>query len=135
MCVCLGGKHDFWGPDLSGPQTPGRMRSAKEKMKKNHKPGSRCHQLNLSLTESELFDIKRRAEALGMRPVHFSRAVLLDGTAAVVIQSDTFTPALVRLGNNLNQLVRKLHETGLALPTDLVPLLQDIRVLIARIPE
>ena len=111
-------------------------------MKKKYKPGSRCHQLNLSLTESELFDIKRRAEALGMRPVQFGRAVLLDGTAAVVIQADPFTPMqrlvhtqLVRLGNNLNQMVRKLHETGHALPTDLEPLLKDIRALIARIPE
>jgi hypothetical protein len=68
--------------------------------------------------------------------------VLLDGTAAVVIQPDALTPALrlihtqlVRLGNYLNQLVRKLHQTGHPLPDDLVPLLQDIRVLIASLPK
>ena len=37
----------------------------------------RCHQLNLSLTARELESIKRRAAALGMRPVHFGRAMLL----------------------------------------------------------
>ena len=39
---------------------------------------------------------------------------------------------LVRLGNNLNQMVRHLHRTGDPLPADLEPLLADIRQLIAR---
>ena len=34
---------------------------------------------------------------------------------------------LVRLGNNLNQMVRHLHRTGDPLPADLEPLLKDIR--------
>ena len=38
----------------------------------------RCKQLNLSLTERELASIEARAAALGMRPVHFSRALLLE---------------------------------------------------------
>ncbi len=102
----------------------------------------RCKQLNLSLTESELEIIKRRAEAVGMRPVHFGRAILLE-------QGSKFTPKnnsdgnigqfiygqLVRLGNNLNQLVRHLHKTGDPLPADLEPLLKDIRQIIARVQK
>lgn len=111
-------------------------------MPRNRRPGSRCHQLNLSLTVDELSDIKRRAEALGMRPVHFGRAVLLNGAVTVGIEAEAVSPGLrlihiqlVRLGNNLNQAVRKLNELGHPLPTDLEPLLQDIRSMIARIPK
>jgi hypothetical protein len=111
-------------------------------MPRNRKPGSRCHQLNLSLTESELADIKRRADALGMRPVHFGRSVLMHGAVTVASEGESITPALrlihtqlVRLGNNLNQAVRKLNEMSHPLPADLEPLLEDIRSLIARIPK
>ena len=38
----------------------------------------RDRQFNLCLTTSELESIKRRAAAVGMRPVHFGRALLLD---------------------------------------------------------
>jgi hypothetical protein len=40
---------------------------------------------------------------------------------------------LARLGNNLNQMVRHLHQTGDPLPADLEPLLKDIRRIIARV--
>lgn len=102
----------------------------------------RCEQLNLSLTTSELDGIKRRAQAVGMRPVHFGRAVLLDtsGKSAVMPQNKSHTDRLiygqlVRLGNNLNQMVRHLHQTGDPLPADLEPLLKDIRQIIARAPR
>ncbi len=39
---------------------------------------------------------------------------------------------LVRLGNNLNQMVRHLHATGDPLPADLEPLLRDIRQILTR---
>ena len=39
---------------------------------------------------------------------------------------------LVRLGNNLNQMLRHLHRTGDPLPADLEPLLTDIRQVISR---
>lgn len=101
----------------------------------------RCRQLNLSLTEREFEDIKRRAEALGMRPVHFGRAAVLKGAVAVATPAEPIDQAsrlihlqLVRLGVNLNQLVRQLHLSGRPLPADLEPLLDDIRRLIARIP-
>lgn len=99
----------------------------------------RCHQLNLSLTHSELESIQRRAAAVGMRPVHFGRAVLIGtsakATAARPAEDNTqrlLYAQLVRLGNNLNQMVRHLHRTGDPLPRDLEPLLTDIRQLLAR---
>lgn len=88
---------------------------------------------------SELASIKRRAAALGMRPVHFGRAVLLDRDAKPAggrEMNDNLRrlvyDQLVRLGNNLNQMVRHLHRTGDSLPPDLEPLLTDIRHIIER---
>jgi hypothetical protein len=101
-----------------------------------------CKQLNLRLTESELESIRRRARALGMRPVHFGRAVLLDQDCKPLAkrESESHTDRLiygqlVRLGNNLNQMVRHLHQTGDPLPADLEPLLKDIRQIVARVPR
>jgi hypothetical protein len=114
-------------------------------MSRSTRVQGRYKQLNLSLTENELESIKRRAEAVGMRPVHFSRAVLLDQSrkfAETRSPDDKATSSiarliytqLVRLGNNLNQLVRHLHTTGDPLPADLEPLLNDIRQIISRVP-
>jgi len=93
--------------------------------------------LKLYFTAGELARIKSRADALGMRTVHFGRAVLLaEGQAPVQAQlSSRLTGQILvqlsRLGNNLNQMVRHLHATGDPLPADLEPLLADIRALIA----
>jgi hypothetical protein len=99
----------------------------------------RNRQFNLSLTGSELEDIRRRAFAVGMRPVHFGRALLLDRNRTVP-QSHAadnvvrlIHSQLVRLGNNLNQMMRHLHRTGEPVPTDLAPLLADIRKIVARV--
>jgi hypothetical protein len=98
----------------------------------------RCQQLNLSLSASELEGIRSRAAALGMRPVHFGRALLLDQSRTLAKNAATSNNdrliygQLVRLGNNLNQIVRHLHQTGDPLPADLEPLLTDIRRIIAR---
>jgi hypothetical protein len=98
----------------------------------------RGQQLNLSLSASELESIRSRAAALGMRPVHFGRALLLDQSrtltknAAASNTDRLIYGQLVRLGNNLNQIVRHLHQTGDPLPVDLEPLLTDIRRIIAR---
>jgi Bacterial mobilisation protein (MobC) len=111
-------------------------------MGRPRKPEARTQQFNLSLTERELESIKRRASALGMRPVHFGRAVLLDTnrkpTAKRAPQGNVerlIYCQVARLGNNLNQMVRHLHRTGDPLPADLEPLLKDIREIIARMPR
>jgi len=74
-----------------------------------------------------------------MRPVHFGRAVLLAQAGKV---AETREPQsnfdqfiygqLVRIGNNLNQMVRHLNRTGDPLPADLEPLLNDIRQVMRR---
>jgi hypothetical protein len=103
----------------------------------------RDRQLNLSLTASELDGIRQRAMALGLRPAHFGRALLLDTKnsvpATLFTKRDEPSPLmrmvcnqLIRIGSNLNQLVRHLHRTGDPLPADLEPLLKDIRSLLAR---
>jgi hypothetical protein len=99
----------------------------------------RCAQFNLSLTETELENLRRRALAVGMRPVHFGRTLLFNQGGKVAAKA---APAsnidriiygqLVRLGNNLNQMLRHLHRTGDPLPADLEPLLTDIRQVISR---
>jgi Bacterial mobilisation protein (MobC) len=140
MSVCLGQTVSGWGPG-GGPQAPGRMRSAKDKkMARPRKSEPRDRQLNLSLTATELASIKRRAEALGMRPVHFGRSLLLDEGHKCSVAREPENNAsrfirnqLARLGNNLNQLLRHLHRTGDPLPADLEPLLNDIRRIIARV--
>ena len=113
-------------------------------MGRPRKSEPRSEQLNLSLTASELESIKRRAESVGMRPVHFGRALLLDKTRKASVGHDQNNSSnierliygqLVRLGNNLNQMVRHLHGTGDPLPADLEPLLTDIRQIITRVPR
>lgn len=108
-------------------------------MGRPNKSEPRSEQLNLSFTVSELESIKRRAQALGMRPVHFGRAVLLSRDPDAVIARESggnleklIYEQLSRLGNNLNQLMRHLHRTGDPLPPDLEPLLKDIRQIIER---
>lgn len=102
----------------------------------------RDRQLNLSLTASELESIRRRAEAVGMRPAHFGRALLLDQSRKLAVKGGPGSNLdrliygqLVRLGSNLNQMVRHLHRTGDPLPADLAPLLNDIRQTLARVPK
>ncbi|HEX3885370.1 MAG TPA: plasmid mobilization relaxosome protein MobC [Stellaceae bacterium] len=107
----------------------------------------RRKQLNLSLTERELARIEARAAALGMRAVHFGRAMLLSAHRPAPASIRTAASAetqpnnverliyiqLVRLGNNLNQMTRHLHRAGGPMPDDLGPLLTDIRAIIARL--
>src|ERR1700743_1797171 len=100
---------------------------------------SRCKQLNISLTESELAGLVQRAEAVGMRCVHYGRALLLDESRKITPKQQTTSNfdrlvygQLSRLGNLLNQIVRHLHMTGDPLPADLEPLLKDIRQILAQ---
>jgi hypothetical protein len=118
-------------------------------MSRPRKYEPRSKQLNLSLTERELASIEARAAALGMRPVHFGRALLLEANCApegagraprnTQHRRSNFEhlihAQLVRLGNNLNQMTRHLHRFGGPVPPDLEPLLIDIRAIIVRVPR
>lgn len=106
----------------------------------------RIEQLNLSLTARELESVRARAAALGMRPVHFGRAVLLEASATPHAHSHReqapqsnldrlIYGQLARIGNNLNQMMRQMHRFRDPLPRDLEPLLADIRKMIARVPR
>ncbi len=108
-------------------------------MGRPRKSEPRDRQLNLSFTATELEAICRRAEAVGMRPAHLGRALLVDPDRAIGATQNNLERLiqreLARLGNNLNQAVRKLNSLGLALPADLEPLLADIREIIMRMPR
>jgi mobilization protein NikA len=99
----------------------------------------RDRQLKLNLTIAEYESLVARARAVGMRPVHFGRALLVNSDCVTAqsrrapshIEKLNYS-ALVRLGNNLNQMMRHLHQTGDPIPADLEPLLTDIRKVIAR---
>jgi hypothetical protein len=93
----------------------------------------RSMQLKLNLTAKEYEGLVRRAEAVGMRLTHFSRAIVVSTDASAPREkiSDNTEKliylALMRVGNNLNQMMRYLHRTGEPVPADLGPLLSDIR--------
>lgn len=109
-------------------------------MARPKKSEPRDRQLNLSLTAREFESINRRAQAVGMRSVEFGRAVLFGDAGKAISTREPdgnigrmIYGQLVRLGNNLNQMVRHLHKTGEPLPPDLEPLLKDIRQVVARV--
>lgn len=116
------------------------MRSAKEFIVGRPKVSSlRDMQLKLNLTATEYECIVRRAKAVGMRPSHFGRAVVVNGDAVQAPHQRMPSHmerlnyhALCRIGSNLNQLVRHINRTGEPAPADLEPLLTDIRQIIDR---
>jgi hypothetical protein len=96
-------------------------------------------QLKLNLTAAEYECVVRRAQAAGMRPAHFGRAMVLKENAVHAVNRPTLSNAerlnylaLSRVGNNLNQMVRRMHQTGEPAPADLEPLLVDIRQIVNR---
>lgn len=98
----------------------------------------RDRQLNVSLTLTELNTVKSRALSAGMRLADFARSRLLAAAQAPVVAAAVSRIErlvylqLKRLGNNLNQLVRRLHATGEPAPPHLDPLLKDIREILNR---
>jgi Bacterial mobilisation protein (MobC) len=116
------------------------MRSAKEFIVSRPKVSSlRDVQLKLNLTAAEYECVVRRARAVGMRPNHFGRAMVLKKEAALAVNQRSPSNAerltyhvLGRVGSNLNQVARRMHQTGEPAPADLEPLLADIRRIIDR---
>ena len=107
----------------------------------------RDRQLNFSLTGDELTRLRDRAAAAGMHLVDYGRGLLLRRRAPVACTCDLeraqVTGALTnaarllvhelrRLGNNLNQIARRLHGRAEPAPPTLEPLLREIRVLLNR---
>lgn len=107
----------------------------------------RDQQLNFSLTRDELTGLRSRADAAGMHLVEFGRDLLLRRRAPSARQADpeladaqrVLTRAaqllvheLRRLGNNLNQIARRLNSREETAPPSLEPLLREIRTLLNR---
>lgn len=99
----------------------------------------RDRQLNFSLTAPEFERLQARARAAGMRLVDYGRSLLLRGGSAPAPQQfeasvdDRLTyQQLRRLGNNLNQIARRLHAFNEPAPPSLEPLLRSIRTILAR---
>ena len=100
----------------------------------------RDRQFNVGLTAHEHDVLLARAARAGMRPVDYGRSRLLSvrdnggsGTGAPAPYLDPlFVAQLSRLGNNLNQIARRLNTIELPAPPSLEPLLQLIRSLIAK---
>lgn len=99
----------------------------------------RDQQLNIGLTASELADVQRCARLAGMRPVDYGRARILGKPDRPMRMSHTLQaldPVLLvhlsRLGNNLNQIARRLNELSLPSPEELASLLSEIRAALRR---
>src|SRR5258708_6268565 len=92
-------------------------------MGRRAKPETRDHQLNLRLTAREYNLICARATAARMRPVEYGRLQLLmersvkiTQTAASAHLDPLFMQQLSRIGNNLNQITRRLHQFEVTAP-------------------
>jgi hypothetical protein len=97
----------------------------------------RGRQFNVSLTEREHEVLLARAAASGLRPVDYGRAQLFARKRISEVETarpphldPLFHAELSRLGNLLNQIVRKMHIFDQPAPPELVTLLDDIRALI-----
>jgi hypothetical protein len=107
-------------------------------MEKKKRKRPRERQLNLTLSAEELETVRARAAALGLRAGTFGRLVLLDPQVKPAPSHEpdyfhrTVHQQLIRLGSNLNQMMRYFYKTGDPVPADLEPLLNDIRSIIAR---
>lgn len=99
----------------------------------------RDRQFNIGLTAPEHDLLLSRAARAGMRPVDYGRARLFaewrvnaQDVSAAAHLDPLFAQQLIRLGNNLNQIARRLNLIGQPAPPALEPLLAEIRRLIAK---
>lgn len=97
-------------------------------------PNTRDKQFNVGLTGDEFAALHRAARVAGMRPVDYGRSLLLARRLPMRRVADA-TPQLdplllvqiSRIGNNLNQIARRLHELAMPVPDELPELLSEIR--------
>lgn len=101
------------------------------------KSEKRSQQLNLKLTPREMALLRGRAVACGMKLVDFGRAQLLAERVAQARQAAArhhldplFVAQVARIGNNLNQIARRLNAQDVPPPPALEPLLHSIRKII-----
>jgi hypothetical protein len=108
-----------------------------EAMARPTKHEKRDRQLNLKLTGREFDYVAARARRRAQRPVDYARTQLLADRPVRTHASHghldpLFLLQLSRLGNNLNQIARRLNGLSMPAPEALGPLLKDIRELIRK---
>ena len=85
------------------------------------------------LTSAERAEVEKRAALLGLKPPAYIRKCIVQGTVRVV-QEEGHDPekvrALVSLGNNLNQIARRMNASGAEAPPYLGALLQTIQAIL-----
>lgn len=97
----------------------------------------RNRQFNVGLTAPEYDLLLARAARAGMRPVDYARARLfaewrINATAAAAAHLDPLLlNQLIRVGNNLNQIARKMNAFNQPAPASLGRLLEEIRRIVA----
>jgi len=99
----------------------------------------RDRQLNVALTAYERDSLRRRAAEAELCPVDFARWLLLSDRRVLVRNAPTMSRIerllhvqWKRIGNNLNQIARRLNAMNIPAPPSLEPLLRDIRALLSR---
>ena len=77
--------------------------------------------------------MEQRAALLGLKPTAYIRKCIVQGTVRVV-QEEGHDPAKVRalvaIGNNLNQIARRMNASGAEVPPQLGALLEAIQEII-----
>ena len=139
MSFCLG-KRILGGRSVAPKPQDACALPRKSKMGRPKTNEPRTHQLNLSFTANEIESIRNRALALGLRPAHFGRILLLNKDSVQAKRAGQPNAIhrqvqyqLCRLGANLNQMLKRMHAFSEPVPPDLEPLLIDIRQLIAKL--
>lgn len=126
---------------VSCPRSPLRTHALcgkSSEMARPKKHEKRDKQLNLKFTPREFVWLRRKAEGLGMKPGEYGRMQVLaerpvsSGRQAVPHLDPLFLAALSRIGNNLNQIARRLNQLQIEPPSTLEPLLQAIREMIGK---
>lgn len=106
-------------------------------MARPSKSEKRDQQLNIKFTARELAWLRARAARTGMSLVDYSRAQLLADRPLRVARlpganqlDPLFIAQLSRIGNNLNQIARRMNGLDIPPPPELPPLLDAIRDII-----
>lgn len=102
----------------------GRPRLANDEIRENFT-------VRISAVERE--QVEEKARLLKMTPSDYARACIVQGTVKV-IHEEGHDPekvrALLKLGNNLNQIARHANETGCIDPTEVHEVLSLVRAIL-----
>ncbi|MEI9803505.1 MAG: plasmid mobilization relaxosome protein MobC [Pseudolabrys sp.] len=100
---------------------------------------TRNKQFNVSLTANEHATLHQRAGQAGMRPVDYARARLFSEdfrTLQAAPKAHHLDPLVLvhlsRIGNNLNQIARRLNTVAVPSPPDLEGVLAELRAHLRR---